>query len=513
MVKFNVVKVKIYLKKSIFYVAIIASLFAIITGLYSLAVMPVLKIEFTGDYYQTAEGFGASSAWSFQLLGAPENAAAADKAAELLYSSDNGLNLDIYRYNIGAGSMETRFDDVAPYNEKDFHKERRSESFFKSENYVNADSFKDPNNYDFTKDAYSMEMFKKSLAYGSIKKVVLFSNSPHYLMTESGKATGDYEYQNNLKAEFYDAYADYLLIIANGIKDIIASVTDSVTEIWISPINEPQWKWGGESASQEGCHYDPEEAAKFFDVFYNRTVEYNRLNGSEFKMDVFESGNYKKSGNVYEYIKAMEKYPYFDTLEAISVHSYGVVDKTAPKKKFYEFMSEKYPNIKISHSEFCEMAAGRDCSINSALVLANVIAKDLTYLNASDWSYWLAVSTYYYKDGLLYWDNDGSAPIIPKRYYAMAHFSKFITRGSVRTGIKTNDFINIGGVNLCAYKRPDGKLVAVIVNNGIVRKTRFSQKMNGTAFITDEHNDLLEKEVSGGELKLPANSITTVVFS
>ncbi len=36
---------------------------------------------------------------------------------------------------------------------------------------------------------------------------------------------------------------------------------------YISPINEPQWKWGGASVWQEGCHYECEEVLEVFHLF------------------------------------------------------------------------------------------------------------------------------------------------------------------------------------------------------------------------------------------------------
>ena len=72
-------------------------------------------------------------------------------------------------------------------------------------------------NYDFEKDAAVQNLFGQALDKGHIDKVVFFSNSPHYLMTESGMCTGAYEYQNNLKPEFYQIYSEYLMICVEGL--------------------------------------------------------------------------------------------------------------------------------------------------------------------------------------------------------------------------------------------------------------------------------------------------------
>ena len=55
--------------------------------------------------YQTVEGFGASSAWTYQALGLIENEEIKEEAIEKLYG-DSGLALNIFRYNIGGGGAE-----------------------------------------------------------------------------------------------------------------------------------------------------------------------------------------------------------------------------------------------------------------------------------------------------------------------------------------------------------------------------------------------------------------------
>ena len=42
---------------------------------------------------------------------------------------------------------------------------------------------------------------------------------------------------------------------------------------YISPINEPQWSWGGDWVGQEGCHYEPEQALAVFKVFAQKIKE------------------------------------------------------------------------------------------------------------------------------------------------------------------------------------------------------------------------------------------------
>src|SRR6185369_10937752 len=49
---------------------------------------------------------------------------------------------------------------------------------------------------------------------------------------------------------------------------------------------------------------------------------------------------------------------------------------------------------------------GRDKGMDAALYLARVIHMDLVYGQAAAWQWWLAVSPYDYKDGLIYIDKE-----------------------------------------------------------------------------------------------------------
>ena len=142
--------------------------------------------------YQTVEGFGASSAWTYQALGLIENEEIKDEAIEKLYG-DSGLALNIFRYNIGGGGAE-----LSVYSDP----LRGAESFFDADKFKGDYSvFANKDNYDFTRDKGARELFEKALSKGNIDEVVFFVNSPHYLMTRNGLTHGSKTKENNLKEE------------------------------------------------------------------------------------------------------------------------------------------------------------------------------------------------------------------------------------------------------------------------------------------------------------------------
>ena len=72
---------------------------------------------------QEITGWGTSGCWWAQYVGDSERA---DEIAKLLFSKEEGLGLNIYRYNIGAGEKDNP-NTTDRYNEGD--NDRKTESF------------------------------------------------------------------------------------------------------------------------------------------------------------------------------------------------------------------------------------------------------------------------------------------------------------------------------------------------------------------------------------------------
>ena len=462
--------------------------------------------------YQTMEGFGASSAWIYQDFGKLNNPQIKEQAMEMLYG-DSGLKLNTFRYNIGGGGIE-----VASYGDE----LRGAESFFVAENFKGDYSiFKDPGNYDFTRDAAVRELFDLALSKGNIEQVVFFANSPHYTMTLNGKTHGEQINVDNLKEECYEAFSDYLLVITDYLYENVICKYDKDIKVIISPVNEPQWKWGGEGATQEGCHYEPEALAKFYQQFYTTLNAFNEANGTNFEMDIFECGKYMmvaSSARVNEYMTEFEKYPFFESVTNISAHSYGTDTSKFHRTLFSEYMDKYYSDLKISITEYCVLEFGVDPTMDMGIFSAQVIMRDLTMLDAVNWNYWLSISKGDYEDGLIYWNNVDGQDVIKsyKRYYAMGHFSKFIEAGSVRIDASYSDTLGFNGVECVAFKKTDGSIALVVINDSS-RSHKINIEggyANVTEVLTTEEENWKTSEYSNaGSVTIPANSIATYVFS
>ena len=442
--------------------------------------------------YQTIEdGFGASGCWWAPDVGGwnvqtQEGEDIREAIARLLYDDETGLGLDIYRYNIGAA--------VTPDKGKYSHYWRTVES-----------PVDQNGNYDINRDANGRYMLNLALKYGA-SEVVLFANSPPNNLTKNGKGHSS-DGKCNIASENYQKYAQYFCDVAEHF------IQEGIPVVALSPINEPEWEWKG---GQEGCHYEPNEARDLYEVFIKEMEGRRDLEGV--KLSIYESG--VVAGRIYEYLEAFMDSdiirPYLTTLD---VHSYwaSIQDKAA----FNKYLQEKYPELKVSMTEWCQMQNGREGGMNPAYAIAHIILDDLIYLNATGWQYWLAVSCYHYEDGLLYVSVEDKDDLQrPLRYYAFAQFTKYVEKGAVRIeseiGLKDRGEETLRN---CSFINPNGELVTIYINSGDdveIYHVGLPKEYKYYEVHSTDASNLNNLIASGGRreshINIPAQSITTVVY-
>ena len=432
--------------------------------------------------HQVFESFGTSSAWWSQTIDSDERAR---EIARLLYDDETGLGLDIYRYNIGGGEKDNPDCRIGDPN-------RRTESFY----VFNKETGE--YEYDFTRDANARRVLDYAVEYGA-NQVILFCNSPHFSMTASGHASGGLtEYASNLPKENYAAFVDYVLTIADWF------VAQGYPISAISPINEPQWKWGGEWVGQEGCYYTPDETVEVLEMF---AIEMQKRN-SPYKLSGPESG--ELSPGYYEYVDKFFASPVLNEFcDSISAHSYWIDNNISVKEQFGAKMAEQYPDKKFEMSEWCELPLTIDSrTIDSGLYMANIIAQDLGCMNAVSWQSWTAVNG----DGLMEIIN--GELVIYNRYYAYKHFSNFIKPGMVRLDV-LDSFEENSKITSIAFTNGN-ETVFVLINNA---ETETEFRLAGryeemTVYTTDKDRNC-DETYSGEFVKkniLPSRSITTIVL-
>lgn len=473
--------------------------------------------------YQTMEGFGASACWWSQEVGGWDNI---DTIMDLLYSKENGIGLNVYRYNLGGGSNgDTHIGDPL----------RRAECFLTSTSNINNAS-----TYNWNADANAQAALASAQRANSDLKVTLFSNSAPVSLTTNGKAYCSNGSSSNLSSSNYSAFATYVVNCAQHFIDEGYNVTT------VSPINEPEWGWAADASgntSQEGCHFSDSDARNFYNGYMVPALKRSALNG-KVDLSVWESGQLNHGSYWNSFINMLfssdSTYSTYNAnirnyVDSLDTHSYwcSESDRTtvANQLKQSEFSAIK----KVRCTEYCQMTNDGNSgvydiiqdeggntngmTIEYGIALADIMYQDITILNAVEWDWWTACSTGVYPDGLVYINlNDHDAIQTCKRLWCMGNYSKFIEDGATRVAVSTQSGIP-STVKQTAYVNPDGSIVVVYINKGTSNVyTSFNDASYKTfeTYVTDASHDLDKyqsgQSVNGTAIAIPAQSVTTVVI-
>lgn len=436
--------------------------------------------------YQKIESFGASGAWWAQDIGGwvdkEDGLAKRDKIASLLFDKENGIGLSSYRYNLGAGSADS------DNNPKITDKWRQAESFEIS-----------PGKYDWSKDGNAQYMLKKATNYG-VNNIYLFANSPLERLTKSGSAYGkeiDGTY-SNFAADNYTEFNNYLFDVTEHFLE------QGIPIKYLSPMNEPQWEW---IEGQEGAHFEPQEVVNFAKQIYREKKQRPAL--KDVSISLPELGEWGNTSQRY-YEAMIEDTDFMDMYDTWDVHSYW--SDEFQKKELMDYIENNDINVTLKMSEWTEMVNGKDITMDSALTLANTIYEDLTVLNVIDWQYWIAVSCYDYRDGLIYVDRDTHDIELTKRLWVFGNFSKFIRPGANRIDTVSSD----KDVNVIGFiDETTEKTIVVAINNGLTDKiVSVPRNYNiENVYETSEASDLEKVTATKHDVVIPRLGIATIELS
>ena len=448
-----------------------------------------MKVTFRFETeYQVFEGFGASGAWWAQEVGGWDHIdplsglAVRDRISQLLFSKTEGIGLRTYRYNLGAGSKESgRGDFPNPL--------RRAECFETA-----------PGVYDFGKDKNAVYLLRQAVKDGA-DEVVFFVNSPPERLTKTGMAHGSKGFRDNLPRENDRAFAACALDVTEHF------VGEGLPVRYLSPINEPLWKWTG---GQEGCHYWPRSAARVMKAFADELA--NRPALQNLRLSGLENGDIRWFNK--SYTRALMKHRSVrERIDSVDVHSYFLKPVNLPLlrrpdylKRYRRWLDRRYPGLAVKMSEWTHMQGGRDKGMASALVMAETMFEDITLLNVASWQHWIAVSEVDYCDGLIYINLDDKSFEMTKRYYATGNFSKYIPCGAVRFDVSADD----PAVQVLGFKK-DGRVTLIVINETDQAK-ELSLPEAAVQIVTSETDDLAELPINGGKAFIKPKSVNTFLF-
>ncbi|MER6624745.1 glycoside hydrolase [Streptomyces sp. NPDC000931] len=343
--------------------------------------LPSVTVRPDPSYQQEEfEGWGTSLVWFANATG-DYPPRIREKLAQLLFG-DDGLALNIARYNVGGGNAP----DVKDY----LRAGGAVEGWWKAPAGTTREDTdwwdpEDPADWNDDADAtqrWWVDRIKKDITHWET-----FSNSPPWFMTVSGYVSGGFDATaDQLKTESVDDFAAYLagatkrLEKAHGIKvDTVDPFNEPNTNYWSTRLGADGEPVGGR---QEGAHIGPELQEKVLHALAP-ALKKAKTRAEISAMDETNPSVFAQNWNTYSPETR-------DLVGQMNVHTYGTGQRTtvrdiakAEDKRLW--MSEVEGDWGDGQS-FTDMRPG--------LGLAQRIVDDLRELEPRAWVFWQPVEDY-----------------------------------------------------------------------------------------------------------------------
>lgn len=351
----------------------------------------------TADRQQTNEGWGVSLCWWANMCG-KWNDDKIDQIIDWLVSPD-GLNYNIFRYNIGGG------DDPLHRNCNIHH--MASGKGLRAE----MEGFKDSTlgAYIWTRDSAQRKIMLKIKEKRPDAIFEAFSNSAPYYMTYSGCVAGaDNAGDDNLKPEYYEEFAHYLIDVCKHYKDAYGIEFKT-----LEPFNEPMTSYWGRNGGQEGCHFNVASQIAFLKVLSPI------LKASGLKTVISASDETDVTQSVRDF-EAYQAESVIDLISQWNTHTYSA--NNLSRTKIGSLARKNGKMLWMS-----EVGAG-GYGISGNLHLAQKLIDDIKYIKPDAWVDWQ-----YMEDNdqwcLIKGNFDRQTYSKIKNYYIRQQISRFIKVG------------------------------------------------------------------------------------
>jgi len=326
------------------------------------------------------EGWGTSLVWFANATG-NYPPAIREKLAKLLFG-DDGLALNIARYNIGGGNAPDVKDYLRAGGAVEGWWKAPAGTTRTDTDWWSADDAADWNPKADKTQRWWVDRIKKDITHWET-----FSNSPPWFMTESGYVSGGFDANaDQLKADSVDEFAAYVagatkrLEKAEGIKvDTVDPFNEPNTNYWGTKLGADGLPTGGR---QEGAHIGPELQQKVLAALAP-ALKKAKVRSEISAMDETNPSIFANNWNSYSQDSK-------DRVDQMNVHTYGTGQRTtvrdlakAADKPLW--MSEVEGDWGDGQS-FTDMRPG--------LGLAQQIVDDLRELEPKAWVFWQPVEDY-----------------------------------------------------------------------------------------------------------------------
>ncbi|WP_082480046.1 glycoside hydrolase [Agreia sp. Leaf283] len=348
---------------------------------------------------ESFEGWGTSLVWFANATGGYPDSMR-QELLEKVFGED-GLNLNIARYNIGGGNAT----DVPPYLRAGGAVEgwwnpdlatpagspEVTSTYADRDAYAAAWDASDPDAYNL--DADKTQRWWVSALKDKITKWEAFSNSPPYFMTESGYVSGGFDSSaEQLKPSAVEDFATYLKTAAQTVEN-----EEGISFDTIEPVNEPNTNYWGttidpatgwpKKGGQEGAHVGPAMQDAVVKALAAELAKSDTTTTATISaMDETNPGTFVTNWNGWTQEAK-------DSVSQLNVHTYGTsgrvnvrdIAKTADKPLWMSEIEGDWDGTGVNNQT----------NMNNGIGMATRVMDDLRELEPSAWVLWQPVEDYY----------------------------------------------------------------------------------------------------------------------
>lgn len=421
--------------------------------------------------FQTMFGFGAgmceTSLKDMQALGPKDR----DRLYDLVYG-ENGLRLNVVRIHVSPNAQPLAAGE--PLRERGFR-------------------------YDWEHDANTQNVLgaiRPALKRGRVTLYAVPFTPP-----SRWKSNKQHVWGGSLLGEDYPAYAEYLADFV----DYYKKVHGLPIEV-LSLQNEPDV-----SVWWESCRWTGKDLNDFLKVI----AGVFQKRGLSTKFMLSEGSTWDQAWM--RVAPALEDAGSRRLLGILASHSYGGDDLVDEGRNLFRAASARH-NIPIWMSEASIIGPPDDRSMTAALRIGHLMYRDIVQGGASAWIYCFVIFSPDFPGsmGVLSPATATGGLVVPKRFWAMAHYSRFVRPGWKRIRVDGLGFAN------AAFISPENDRFAIVALNasGNARPATYHfgdwSPSSVEAYVTSRHADLSLASAQVGErsalqITLVPGSITTMV--
>ncbi len=348
---------------------------------------------YAGEAY---EGWGTSLVWFANATGNYPEALREDLYQKVF--GEDGLDLNIARYNIGGGNASDVVDYLRPGGAVDGWWAANPDGDTSlyggaASTYAQREAVRaawnpdDPASYDWNADETQRWWVERLAADDQISHWEAFANSAPYFMTESGYVSGGFSSTSEqLKPAAETQFAKYLVNVTEHLEDTYGIEFDT-----LDPFNEPNTNYWGTTLQngvpvggrQEGMHMGPSAQVSLIDdvaaALATSSTDAGLAAMDETNPSIFAT-------NWAAYPTATRA-----LVDQLNVHTYGTSGRLAVR----DIAKQADTDLWMSEIEGNWVQGYNPVSIENGLGIAGRITDDLRELEPKAWVLWQPVEDAY----------------------------------------------------------------------------------------------------------------------